>query len=136
MESIIMERLTSSPRILDIFGFCGTSIVAESMSKQITVDIVAESEDWEGYAGWMAQEDLDKLQKYDVHPMNNLTNDEKLDLAVVMAESIADIHGFEGGVIVHVSCWLPGLFNPCGNLICVSFVTQNVDAKLSGRHPS
>jgi hypothetical protein len=101
-EAIVMERLTSSPRIVDIFGYCGTTVVAEYMNRQITGDIVLGSEDWEGYAGWMNQKDLDKLQKNDVHPMNNLTIDKKLDLAIVMAESIADIHGFEGGVIVHV----------------------------------
>jgi serine/threonine protein kinase len=33
--------------------------------------------------------------------MNNLTAEEKLDMALDMAESIADLHGFEGGVIVH-----------------------------------
>jgi hypothetical protein len=101
-EAIVMERLTPSPRIVDIFGYCGTTVVAEYMNRQITGDIVWGSEDWEGYAGWMKQKDLDKLQKTDVHPMNNLTIDEKLDLAIVMAESIADIHGFAGGVIVHV----------------------------------
>lgn len=110
-EAIVMERLTASPRIVDIFGYCGTTVVAEYMNRQITGDIVWGSEDWEGYAGWMKQEDLDKLQTNDVHPMNNLTIDEKLDLAIVMAESIADIHGFEGGVIVHVR-WISGYGNP------------------------
>jgi serine/threonine protein kinase len=42
--------------------------------------------------------------------MNNLTAEEKLDMALEMAESIADLHGFEGGVIVHgdiyVDQWL------------------------------
>jgi hypothetical protein len=60
----------------------------------------------------MKQKDLDQLQKTDVHPMNNLTIDEKLDLAIVMAESIADIHGFEGGVIVHVSWNLASFESP------------------------
>ena len=101
-EAIVMERLSASPRIVDIYGFCGTTVLAEHMSRLITGDIVWGSEDWEGYSGWMKQSELDKLQKHDVHPMNNLTNDQKLDMAIVMAESIADIHGFEGGVIVHV----------------------------------
>jgi hypothetical protein len=109
-EAIIMERLSGSPRIVDIFGYCGTTVVAEYMNKQVTGDIVWGSEDWEGYAGWMKQKELDKLQIDDVRPMNNLTVDEKLDLAIVMAESIADIHGFEGGVIVHVRCVIRRLF--------------------------
>lgn len=36
-----------------------------------------------------------------MRPMNNLTTSEKLDIALVMAESMADIHGFEGGAIAH-----------------------------------
>jgi hypothetical protein len=49
----------------------------------------------------MLQKDLDKLETMDVHPMNNLTLAEKLDMALVMAESLADIHGYRGGVIAH-----------------------------------
>jgi hypothetical protein len=41
------------------------------------------------------------LETTDVHPMNNLTAVEKLDMALVMAESLADIHGYKGGVIAH-----------------------------------
>ena len=49
----------------------------------------------------MKQTELDKLQVDDVRPMNNLTNHQKLDIAIAMAESIAEIHGYEGGVIIH-----------------------------------
>jgi serine/threonine protein kinase len=41
----------------------------------------------------MHQTDLDKLQETDVHPMNSLTAKEKLDLALLMAESLAELHG-------------------------------------------
>jgi len=51
--------------------------------------------------GMIAQSKLDQLQETDVHPMNNLTLTAKLELAVAMAESLADIHGFSGGAIVH-----------------------------------
>lgn len=100
-EAIIMERLTKSPRIVDIFGHCGGSIFAEHMNQEVSDDMVPGSVADPDGAGAMLQEDLDKLQATDVHPMNSMTNDEKLDLSIVMAESIADIHGFEGGVIVH-----------------------------------
>lgn len=101
-EAIIMEQLTASNRIVDIYGFCGTSVMAEHMSQEVSQDIVPGYQ-WgvNEYAGYMAQQELDKLQVNDVHPMNNLTLDEKLNLAIVMAESIADIHGYVGGVIVH-----------------------------------
>jgi hypothetical protein len=93
-EAIIMERLTASERIVDIYGHCGTSIFAENMKEDVTPDIVP------GH-GYMLQKDLDKLETTDVHPMNNLTLVEKLDMALVMAESLADIHGYKGGVIAH-----------------------------------
>jgi hypothetical protein len=93
-EAIIMERLTSSERIVDMYGHCGTSIFAENMKEDVTLDIVPGD-------GYMRQKDLDKLETTDVHPMNNLTLAEKLDMAIVMAESLADIHGYKGGAIAH-----------------------------------
>jgi serine/threonine protein kinase len=104
LEAIIMERLTKSPRIVSIYGFCGTTIFAEPMAEEVTPDIIPGKKDkrYNIYkTGFLEQEELDKLQTHDVHPMNNLTLQQKLDYATVMAESIADIHGFEGGVIVH-----------------------------------
>jgi len=49
----------------------------------------------------MKQSKLDKLQEHDVLPGNNLTVSEKLQIALDMAKSIADIHGFKEGLIVH-----------------------------------
>ena len=100
-EAIIMERLTASPRIVDIFGYCSTSIMSEIMTHEVTNDIIPDSLHHDNVAGWIKQPELDKLQMQDVRPMNNLTNEEKLRLAIVMTESIAEIHGYVGGVIVH-----------------------------------
>lgn len=55
-EAIIMERLTASARIVDIYGHCGTSIFAESMEKDVTPTIVQEN-------GYMKQSDLEELEK-------------------------------------------------------------------------
>jgi hypothetical protein len=95
-----MERLTASPRIVNIYGHCATSIMSEPMLHEVTNDMVVNSRD-DNYAGYIDQADLDKLQVDDVKPMNNLTNEQKLDLAIAMAESIAEIHGYEGGLIIH-----------------------------------
>ena len=35
----------------------------------------------------------------DVNPQNDYTGTEKLEMALVMAESLADLHGFEEGVM-------------------------------------
>ena len=47
----------------------------------------------------MKQADLN--DKYDVQPQNDFTPLEKLQLGLGMAESIAVLHGYEGGLIVH-----------------------------------
>lgn len=90
-EAIIMERLTSAPSIVDIYGHCGTSILAETMPGEVTTDIVP-------LPGYIDQSDLDKKPTL---CQNNLTIQEKLEIAIVMAESMAEIHGFVGGVMVH-----------------------------------
>lgn len=91
-DAIVMERLTSSPRIIDIFGHCGTSTIVEPMEYEV-IDAVIPGE------GRIKQKELDKFDN--LEPMNNFTVEEKLQMALVMAEAIADLHGYEGGVIVH-----------------------------------
>jgi hypothetical protein len=104
-EAVVMERLTKSDVIVDIYGHCGTSIIAEAMPGEITLSIVpAEKDNIDDYdRGHMEQSELDILQKIDndVHPMNNLTLQQKVDLALLMAESLAELHGFKGGLIIH-----------------------------------
>jgi len=102
-ESIILERLSHSPRILDIYSYCGSSVILEAMSSDINKYIVPQK-------GYMLQSKLDKLQDTDVHPFNQLTESEKLQIALEMAEALADIHGFQEGLImhadVHIDQWL------------------------------
>jgi hypothetical protein len=102
-EAIIMESLTHSNIIVDIYGHCGTSILAEAMPGEITLSIVpAVDNDIDDYdRGHIKQSELDQLQQDDVHPMNNLTMQEKVDHALLMAESLAELHGFKGGLIIH-----------------------------------
>jgi hypothetical protein len=48
-----------------------------------------------------SHETIEERNKDGVRPYNNLTATAKLQFALDMAESIADLHGFEEGVIVH-----------------------------------
>jgi Protein kinase domain len=100
-EAVVMERLTGSPRIVDIYGNCGFSIMAEHMEYELTKELVPGSEINFFKYGYMNQSELDALQLVDVRPRNNLRVKIKLEYAIAMAEAIADIHGFDGGVIVH-----------------------------------
>jgi serine/threonine protein kinase len=99
-EAIIMERLTASPRIVSAYGHCGLSILSEPMSEEVSPLIIPNT-------GYAKQSELDKLP--DVQPANNLTAFEKLDMALDMAKSIADIHGHPGLIVhgdIHPVQWL------------------------------
>jgi serine/threonine protein kinase len=91
-EAIIMERLTASPRIVNIYGFCGLSILSETALDEVADLIVPPP-------GQINQSVLD--QQPLVQSMNNYTAVEKLKIALDMSKSIADLHGFIDGVVVH-----------------------------------
>jgi len=90
MDALVMERLTSSPRIADIYGHCATSIYSEFLPKEAEEFIIIGDGDGS-----------DLNDKDDVDPKNLFSISEKLDMALQMAESIADLHGFKDGVLVH-----------------------------------
>eukprot|EP00546_Thalassionema_frauenfeldii_P013696 CAMPEP_0178920390 /NCGR_PEP_ID=MMETSP0786-20121207/14979_1 /TAXON_ID=186022 /ORGANISM="Thalassionema frauenfeldii, Strain CCMP 1798" /LENGTH=503 /DNA_ID=CAMNT_0020594453 /DNA_START=77 /DNA_END=1588 /DNA_ORIENTATION=+ len=90
-DAIVMERLTHSPYIVDMYGHCGFSLMVQHIENEIQEQIVPE--------GYMKQEELD--DKYEVKPQNSYSTIEKLRFALSMAESLATLHGFQDGVIVH-----------------------------------
>ena len=118
-DALIMERMTASPRIVDIFHHCGTSVWVEAINYEVEEVIVP----GEGYYELdinnetMTAEEQQKIRDEfpmveDIvtssgemltvpKPFNDFTAVEKLDMALQMAKSLADLHGYEGGVIVH-----------------------------------
>ncbi len=94
MDAVVAERLSASPRIYDIYGFCGIGILSEYFYHgDIEGDVTG------GDDGFMQQKELHDEEE--VKPQNNLTGIEKLVLALEMAESLADLHGYVNGVITH-----------------------------------
>jgi len=94
MDAIVAERLTASPRIYDIYGFCGFGILSELFYHgDIEKDVIG------GDECYMLQRDLHDQDE--VKPQNNLTGIEKLVLALEMAEALADLHGYAHGLIIH-----------------------------------
>jgi serine/threonine protein kinase len=95
-EAVIMEQLTHSPRIVNIFGFCSTTVMSEAMDSEVWQDIIPGT-------GRTTQAKLDKVQQQvgGVQSKNNFTATEKLYMALEMSEALADMHGFAGGVIIH-----------------------------------
>lgn len=98
-EVLVMERLSSSPRIVDIYGACATSVTIEFMPVEVEDNIIKGD-------GYMKEEDLQKCEAESKEPDhickgNPYSATEKLEMALGMAEAIADLHGFKDGVIVH-----------------------------------
>lgn len=89
-DALIMERLTVSPRIINIYGHCGETVLVEAIPFEVEEYIVPGD-------GYIKQEDLH--DKVDVTPLNKYTIEEKLQTAIEMAESLADLHGFKDGVM-------------------------------------
>jgi hypothetical protein len=85
-EAIIMERLTAAPTIVTSYGNCGTTILAESCPTEV-VHLILPGTGYVKNATRVSQ--------------NNLSLQEKLQMALSMAEGLAELHGFSGGVIVH-----------------------------------
>jgi serine/threonine protein kinase len=94
-DALIMERLTVSPRIVDIYGHCGTAIRVEAIPFEMENVIVP----GEGYIS--SEEEEEEKMKPDVTSKNKFTPTEKLEIALSMAKSIADLHGFSDGLIIH-----------------------------------
>ena len=89
MDALVMERLTASPRIVNMYGHCATSVYTESLPGEIEKNAVPHSH--------MKQRDVDK----NFGPQNDWSPELKLSLALGFAEALADLHGFKDGVIVH-----------------------------------
>lgn len=93
-----MERTSSSHRTMDIYGHCVSAILVEpgyEISQRISQGV-----EYAG-RGRITQDELDEYQHDDVYPFNDFTVEEKLDIALQMAESIAELHGHHEGVIVN-----------------------------------
>jgi len=108
IDALVMERLTSSPRIANMFGHCGLSVVQEYFIQDIEPFAVPGS-------GMMYDVSLNDTD--DVKPQNDFIPTEKLNLALNMGEAIAALHGFPDGVIVHDDIQIcQFLFNTEGQL--------------------
>ena len=105
-DALVMERLTSSPRILSMYGHCSMSMLVQPMPYEVEQYVVPGS-------GMIKQKELEEFN--DVKPMNQFNVSEKLGIALEMAESLAVLHGHSEGIIVHddvqLCQWLRGYDN-------------------------
>jgi len=101
MDAIVAERLTSSPRIYNIYGACGVGIMSEyfphgEIESIATPEVVLTNH---------TDDEKGPLICY-----NNLPGLTKLEISLHMAEALAELHGHSGGVIVHQDVKLDQFF--------------------------
>jgi serine/threonine protein kinase len=67
-EAVAMERLQGSPRVVDIYGYCGMSVATEFVGGNNSVKAT-----------------------------RGMTPVEKLSVAIALAQGVADVHSVDGG---------------------------------------
>eukprot|EP00562_Extubocellulus_spinifer_P032839 CAMPEP_0178730000 /NCGR_PEP_ID=MMETSP0699-20121125/29279_1 /TAXON_ID=265572 /ORGANISM="Extubocellulus spinifer, Strain CCMP396" /LENGTH=582 /DNA_ID=CAMNT_0020381983 /DNA_START=93 /DNA_END=1841 /DNA_ORIENTATION=+ len=84
VDAISYERLTSSPYVMNIYGYCGQSGIFEYAPDGDLSDALANDND-----------------------KNNLSKEERFKVAVEVARSVSDLHNFNGRVpaIAHSDIW-------------------------------
>uniref|UniRef100_A0A7S4SHB5 Protein kinase domain-containing protein n=1 Tax=Ditylum brightwellii TaxID=49249 RepID=A0A7S4SHB5_9STRA len=105
MDALVMGTFTSNPLIVNMYAHCATTVLTEFMGGANVEDIaILGSGQLHG-------------RPYDSDSKNDLTVEQKLDIALLMAKAIASLHGFKGGVIVHNDIQLcQFLYNEQGEL--------------------
>ena len=93
MDAFVTERLTSNKHIVDIYGFCGLSMLTEYFAHgDIEDDVV-------GYQHH--RKEFNPLAEDELVRKNDFTGSQKLNLALDMVEAVEALHNFKDGVIVH-----------------------------------
>jgi len=90
-DSLVAEKLSSSPMIVDVYGFCALGHLGEAMPNG----------DLEDASVPTGGEGVELEDSEDLDPQNNFTAEQKLQFALEMAKSISLLHSYSGGVIVH-----------------------------------
>jgi hypothetical protein len=93
VDSLITERMTSNPQIVNMYGFCGFTMLTECFTNgDIEEDVVGFEE---------RERDFQPEEDPVLTPYNNFTGSQKLQLALSMVEPVSALHNFRDGVIVH-----------------------------------
>ena len=86
-DAIVMEQLTSSPYVMDIYGFCGNSVLTEYMD--LTLEDIAFDESQDPIIATDSGEEI------------VVTSTRRVQLALEMVRGVQAIHELHGGPIVH-----------------------------------
>jgi len=93
IDALVMDLLSASPRILNIYSYCGQGSITEFLPMDVEEVILKhEYDDGKFLPG---EEDEPTTR-------NNLTVVEKLQFALDFARPLAEMHGLKGGAFLHV----------------------------------
>ena len=87
-DALVMERLTSSPNVVNIYGFCANTVMTELVDQDLETLIESQSD-----------ETADN-ESMDGGPTRR-TRLGRLELALEAAKGVAALHAFSGGPIIH-----------------------------------
>ena len=90
---MVMEQLTSSNRITNIYSFCATSSLVEYAPGNLNKYV-------------MPTDGVKEVDDDDPTPVNNIGAEEKLEMSLELAKGLAAMHGHSGGVIANVDVQL------------------------------
>jgi hypothetical protein len=99
-DAMLMELLTSSPRSANIYSYCALSSVIEFAPVDIEEYIMPSKGRHPKLIRRHADPDDHGLIEYPVN--DHILPYEKLEIALEMAQCLAEMHGFAGGPIAHV----------------------------------
>jgi len=87
-DALTMERLTASPNIVDIYSYCGNSVLTEYVGTDM-------------HKVLYHPDGSDDGKSTHSRPPSDRTDKEKLQLALQVIKGVADLHSVPGGPIVH-----------------------------------
>ena len=105
---MVMEQLTSSTRITNIYSFCAMSSLVEYALGNLNKYFMP--------TYGMIEVD-DEVDDDNPTPVNNIGAEEKLEMSLKLAKGLAAMHGHSGGVIANVDVQLGQFFRGKDGLI-------------------
>lgn len=92
MDALITEKLASNPTIVDNYAFCALSMIGEAMVHGDMEKIAVPKK---------GRIKLELDPRLPLYVWNNLSGEQKLKYGLQMAETVALLHGFPQGTIIH-----------------------------------
>eukprot|EP00977_Amphora_coffeiformis_P018823 scaffold6750_cov160-Amphora_coffeaeformis.AAC.7 len=94
LEAVVNNALSPNPHIVDMYSYCGLSLLSENMERGDLHDLASPHYE-------RCEEDDEDLPENPWELRNNLSPLEKVELALQMAEALRILHHHKGGAIVH-----------------------------------